>query len=226
MQCLQDKRKDSKESTFEVDQTGSIAAPVKLTAATNPWGQYGRQRGYSCEATADLLAGRMLVRDMFGRGSTFSRTGSQDCPDKDATWTKKPPNDFRGSLTIVGVNNGGKDGGKGTEGGIRKNTPVEAAAAEAAAALNSFESLDDRQAQWEHHKSLRRNGAQSLIEDGLGPGNGAELSDHLLSSAMPKQDRPTKTDQHDNEHESSHQLKLASAFVARLDAEDFVYQIK
>jgi hypothetical protein len=64
---------------------------------------------YGCEANTDPFAGRMLVRDMFNRGSKFSRTGSQDCSDKDATWTKKPPNDFRGSLTIVGVNNGGKD---------------------------------------------------------------------------------------------------------------------
>jgi hypothetical protein len=101
------------------------------------------------------------------------------------------------------------------------------AAAEAAAAPNSFESLEDRQAQWEHHKSLRRNGAQSLIEDGLGPGNEAELSDHSLSSARPQQDRLTKTDKHDNENESSNQFtKFVAAYVARLDAGDSVYQIK
>ena len=176
LQCLQDRYEISGEPAFKFDQTGSIAAPDKLTAAPDPWGQYGRQLGYGCEANADPFAGRTR-------------------------------------------------GGKGEAGRIGKKTPVVVVAAEAATAPNSFDSLEDRQAQWELHKSLRRNSALSLIEDGLGPGNEAELSDHLLSSARPQQDRPTKADQHDNEHESSQQIKLATAFASRLDAGDSVYQI-
>ncbi len=69
--------------------------------------------------------------------------------------------------------------------------------------------------------------AKSLIEDGLGPGNEVELSDHSLSSARPQQDRLTKTDKDDNAHDSSNQFtNFVAAYVARLDAEDSVYQIK
>ncbi len=106
----------------------------------------------------------------------------RDMSDKDSTWTKKLQNDFRGSIATVGVNNGGKGGGKEEEGGIGKKKPVVAAATEAAAAPYGFD---------------------SLFEDGLGPGNEAELYDYLLYSARPQQDRPTKTDQHEDEHGSS-----------------------
>ena len=125
MQCLQRKCDVSKESTFEVDKTGSIAAPVKLTAARTSWGQYDQHLRYDCKASADPFARRTPVRNMSDNG---------------ATWTKQPQNDFRGSIATDGVNNGGKGGSKEEEGGIGKKKPVVAAAAEAAAP-NSFDSL-------------------------------------------------------------------------------------
>ena len=46
-------------------------------------------------------------------------------PNKDATWTKQPQNEFRGSIATVGVLNGGKGGGNEEEGGIGKKKPVD-----------------------------------------------------------------------------------------------------
>jgi hypothetical protein len=92
LQCLQGECEVSKEPTFEVDQTGSIAAPVKMTEAPSPWGQYGRQLGYDCEANADLFAAAPnsfeSYEELFCQAST--KPPNQDRPTRRRTRKQQP----------------------------------------------------------------------------------------------------------------------------------------
>ncbi len=64
----------------------------------------------------EVFATLMLIREMFGRVSTLTRTGVLYCTDHDAAWSKTKATDLRGNLTVAkgkgGVKGSGKGGGK------------------------------------------------------------------------------------------------------------------